>query len=147
VTAEFRSTLDCRILDDDNGLLLADFIYYSDLLAREIRVPAGFITDFASVPRFPGAYWLVGGRAKWEATIHDYLYRVLMLGREVADNVFLEAMATKRKKLIKGEEREWKQPAWVRAAMWSGVRAFGWWSYRGEEPLPEPDPFEPMKGE
>lgn len=142
--SEFLTSLDCRILDDDDAELTAEFVYRSDYLKEHglledgvLRVPAGFRTDFASVPRIPGAYTLLGGRAKWEAVLHDYLYRVLHLGRRVADQVFLEAMRVKRP-VLEGDEFIWKaQPAWVRGSMWSGVRAFGWWSYRGTDPEPE----------
>lgn len=60
----------------------------------EIRVPVGFKTDFASIPRglwniFPptGAY----GKA---AVIHDFLYRCTMVDRKLCDQVFLEGMET-----------------------------------------------------
>lgn len=157
MTAAFLSGLAVNILDDDNAELTADFVFRSEYLKHMgllrdglVVVPRGFVTDFASVPRVPGAYWLVGGRAKWEATIHDYLYRELHLGRKVADEVFLEAMRVKRRVVVNGKEEERAQPAWVRGLMWGGVRAFGWWSYRGEdtpEAAPEPDPYESMKGE
>lgn len=65
-----------------------------------IIVPAGFITDGASIP-FPIktflAVWGTYGRA---AVIHDYLYSLLRQGvpheyaksRKQADEIFLEAM-------------------------------------------------------
>jgi hypothetical protein len=127
--AIFRTPLKTDILDDVNVMLTEDFVYYSAELRREIRVPRGFVCDFASVPRVPGAYMLLGGRAKWESVLHDYLYRQLKLGRRVADNVFLEAMATPRTTLVDGKPTTWTQPRWVRNSMWLGVRAFGWTSY------------------
>lgn len=136
--AAFLTPLNADILDDVNVMLTADFVFYSALLGEEIRAPRGFISDLASVPRVPGAYWLVGGRAKWEAVIHDYLYRVLKRGRRVADNVFLEAMATLRKTKIDGVDTEWKQPRWVRSLMWAGVRSFGWLSYPDNTPQRSP---------
>jgi hypothetical protein len=41
-----------------------------------IIAPAGFVTDFASVPRVPLAYWLTGDTAHKSAVIHDYICRV-----------------------------------------------------------------------
>lgn len=55
-------------------------------------VPAGFITDLASVPRLPGAYMLFGNRARRAAIMHDYLYSIQM-ERELADSVFYGGMA------------------------------------------------------
>ena len=122
---EFRSRLQGWILDDQDVELSAPFIFYSEVLGYEIVVPQGFVTDFASVPRAPGAFWLLGGRCKWEAVIHDYLYRVLKVGRKVSDNVFMEAMSTPRMR----NGNEWSQPAWVRSGMWLGVRVGGGFSY------------------
>jgi hypothetical protein len=57
-----------------------------------ISVPAGFRTDFASVPRV--FWWLVPpvGRYGKAAVIHDYLYVVKTRSRKEADKIFLEAM-------------------------------------------------------
>lgn len=58
---------------------------------RVHSVPAGYVTDLASVPRMPLAYLVAGGRAPKSAVLHDYLYEV-KAGRDYADNVFLAAM-------------------------------------------------------
>ena len=42
----------------------------------EIVVPAGFQTDYASVPRLPVTYALFGDSGHEGATIHDYGYRI-----------------------------------------------------------------------
>lgn len=41
----------------------------------DITVPAGFVTDYASIPR--GLYWLIPPRGKYNrpAIIHDWLYQ------------------------------------------------------------------------
>jgi hypothetical protein len=70
---EFLTQLHVNVLSDDVSELDADFQYASAVLDQVITVPKGFHTDFASVPRFPGAYLLAGGKAKWEAVVHDYL--------------------------------------------------------------------------
>jgi hypothetical protein len=141
MTGRYLTPLHGDILDDNDVELLAVFLYYSAILAQVIVIPKGFVTDFASVPRAPGAFWLLGGRCKWEAVIHDYLYRVLKLGRRTADNVFLEAMSTPRKRTRDGVVTEWSQPRWVRAAMWTGVRVGGGFSYTEKpgETITKPD--------
>lgn len=67
---------------------------------RVIEVPAGFITDGASIPRILWALLPTWGRYSRAAVIHDYLGTRLTEGRphaygqtqKVADEVFLEAM-------------------------------------------------------
>ncbi len=59
-----------------------------------IKVPIGFITDFASVPRM--FWWLYPKWGKYgnAAVIHDYLYweQLEKYPRNRADEIFLEAM-------------------------------------------------------
>jgi len=83
-----------------------------------VVVPKGFQCDFASVPRLPVAYLLVGGMGEIAGTCHDYLYREgaeLIEGRVTreptraeADYIFLH---------ILGEEGVvwWKKRAMYRA--------------------------------
>lgn len=66
--------------------------YYSNLVGDWIVVPAGFVTDFASVPRAPLLYLLAGGKADEAAIVHDYLYSTLRFSREMADKIFREAI-------------------------------------------------------
>ena len=81
--------------DDDDipcWVLLEPLVYYSSLLGRSIAVPAGFVTDFASVPRAPVAYFLAGNRGNRAAVVHDYLIVSNEVPRATADEVFLEAL-------------------------------------------------------
>lgn len=92
---------------------LTDPLIYASKLAGNITVPAGFITDMASVPRIPLAYWLAGDTAHEAAVIHDYLYTSHKHPRDVADAVFLEAMKAMGEPFIR------------RYAMYTAVRLFG----------------------
>jgi len=56
---------------------LAEPLVYVARDGRTFFVPAGFETDFASVPRIPLAYWLTGDTAHLSAALHDFLCRVL----------------------------------------------------------------------
>lgn len=93
--------------------LLANLVYLSETHGLVV-VPSGFVTDFASVPRLPFAYWLTGDTAHASAVVHDYLCRVsyqsCKLSWADAAKVFLEAM------------RHEKVPAWRRTLMYWGVR-------------------------
>jgi hypothetical protein len=105
-----------RSLDDTTVMeqLEEPLYYYSELLGKVLVVPAGFITDYASVPRIPLAFLLFGGKAKRAAIVHDWLYSTRLYSREVCDAVFKEAM--------EATEQGW----FARNMMWAGVRVGGW---------------------
>ena len=60
--------------------------------SKIIDVPAGFLTDGASVPRVFWSLFDPTGPYLQAAVIHDYLYNTQVFSRETADEVFLEAM-------------------------------------------------------
>ena len=96
--------------------LLEEFDYYLGSLesGMYIRVPKGFVTDFASVPRI--FWWLFPPWGKYgkAAVVHDYLYHTRMFSRAVADAIFLEAMSVL------------KVPLWKRLIIYWSVRIGGW---------------------
>ncbi|MCY1285259.1 hypothetical protein D9M70_341890 [compost metagenome] len=92
--------------------LLAPFSYLDPDFGR-VDVPAGFVTDFASVPRIPVIFDLIGAYGHAAALLHDYLYATGMVPRADADRIFRGALRAS------GIAR-WR--AWL---MWSGVRAGG----------------------
>ena len=57
-----------------------------------VEVPAGFVTDFASIPRW--LWWLYPPDGRWAqaSVVHDVLYRQQVRNRAAADAVFLQAM-------------------------------------------------------
>jgi hypothetical protein len=117
--AKFITDLDVKCINDGAWELDLTLCYQSDLLGL-IKVPLGFQTDFASVPRIPVFFTLFGDRCHREAVLHDYLYRsdsVPIVNRSRADDVFLEAMKERGKGYF------------VRYAMYWGVRAGGWTAY------------------
>lgn len=57
-----------------------------------IRVPPGFKTDFASVPRIPLAFWLFGGIGDYAAGAHDWLYYTAEYPRDICDAIFREIL-------------------------------------------------------
>lgn len=93
----------------------------------QFEVPAGYITDFASVPRI--AVWLIPTYGRWTAPaiLHDFLLTDCLPGRVSsvdADGLFRRAL------------REAGVPPVKRALMWTGVRwgalfnrsrRGGWW--------------------
>lgn len=118
MSARFQTFLDGRWISDKTFMLLADLVYDSEALGRTVVVPAGFVTDFASVPRVPVVYMLFGDRAHHESVIHDFLYQTHQVPRGTADKVFLEAMEARGKS------------AFVRRGMYWGVVMGGRSSYK-----------------
>lgn len=59
---------------------------------KRVEVPAGFITDFASVPRI---FWSIlprDGLYVYPAIIHDYMYWMQDAARDVADETLRQGM-------------------------------------------------------
>lgn len=119
--ARFLGPLDVRKLGRRRWMTLVPLGYESDVLGATITVPVEFITDFASVPRTPLAWWLVGDTAHRAAVVHDWLYQHPDFDdRRWADAVFREAMAA---------DDQDPEPAWRRALAWLGVRIGGGWAW------------------
>lgn len=105
--------------------------YWSDRLQARVEVPAGFITDMASVPKLPLAWLLAGGTANEAAVIHDWLYTTHGVdGRPVtrsqADAVFREAIPA---------SHDTSAPAGL---MWLAVRLGGWGAWKAAGPEQSP---------
>jgi hypothetical protein len=116
-TTCFPLPLDTR--DAENGtdaILLRGFQYHYGPI--KIKVPAGFVTDYASIPWLLTPIFHPRGRYNRAAVVHDYLYKTGAVSRAVADAIFLEAMQI----LGVGFCR--------RYLMYWAVRRFGWIHYK-----------------
>lgn len=124
--AGFLTPLDARKVGPRTWRLLAPLRYASVVLGRTVEVPAGFETDFDSIPRWlPITYATLANRVQEEATVHDYLYRGgAGVTRKDADAVLYEAMES--------EEEPWA----VRWPIWAGVRLGGWAAFHRKVLLP-----------
>lgn len=118
--SEFLTDLEVELVSDSTNSgrgtwrLLAPLVYQSDVLAETLAVPAGFETDFASVPRSPVVFLLTADTAHAASAIHDMLYSAPhTTSREMADYILQEAS------IVSGV------PAWRAALMFYGVRVFG----------------------
>ena len=72
--------------------LLNILSYLSASLRRTIIIPAGFITNFMSVPRWPLIYAWLGNKYRRAGALHDYLYQSRLVSRWRADLLLAEAM-------------------------------------------------------
>lgn len=99
---------------NDNELLLEDFKYQVGKLL--ITVPKGFVTDFASIPKF--LRFIIPHRGKYDeaAVVHDFLYseyNTTGINRKLADKIFNFIM------------KECGVSCAKRKALYLGVRKFG----------------------
>jgi len=78
-----------------------------------IKIPAGFITDFASTPRFLWSIFPPFGKYGKASVVHDFLYSKYIYSRKQCDEIFLEAMGVL------------KVPKWKKYLMYYAVRLFG----------------------
>ena len=98
---------------------MEDFEYHvgSEDSNEVIKIPKGFITDGASIPRL---FWsLIGGpwgKYGYAAIVHDFILREKLYPLKKADYIFYEAMG------VLGV------PKWKRWLMYIGVRV--WHGFR-----------------
>ena len=115
--SRFITTLKTDQTDRRTYTLLADLVL-ADENERTITVPAGFVTDFASIKVLHNAFLfvlfaLVSGYGNYAATVHDWLYEHGSMTRKQADAVLYRALRAE------GVAR-WR--AWL---FWAGVRIGG----------------------
>lgn len=105
-------------------VLVSVMVYYWHRKMLRVKIPQGFRTDFASVPRIVQPLIPVNGRHRLPAVLHDYLYSqagkvsndrggFVTYSRKDADKVFAEAM------------KKENVTAWKRWSMYRAVRLFG----------------------
>lgn len=108
----FPRELQVEMVNRKTWKLISDFEYISKENGK-IIVPYSFEMDFASVPRWPLTYLLLGDYGHQAAVIHDWVYASKIFDRKTADNIFKDALRSS------GIAR-WR--AWI---MWAGVRVGG----------------------
>ena len=103
--------------DGDYWMLQQPLRYDLGSTGQSIVVPAGFVTDFASVPDALCAILPAAGSWLPAALVHDFLYWDQSCTREQADRIFLHAMTAAR-------VPEMKKTALYGAARLAGARAW-----------------------
>ena len=100
----FLTPLEIEYIDGRSWKILKEFDYFVDYedLDTTIRVPAGFVTDFASIPR-----------GLWNIFPPTGRYGKAAYTKKDADRIFYEAMEI----LGVGKIKRW--------LMWKSVSAFG----------------------
>lgn len=122
----FSGPLDLRAHLPGEWLLLSS-VAYSARDGRQITVPAGFITDLASIPPLLRPVFDPADASRLPAVLHDWLYCSQQMTRAQADGLFLEAL----ERSGVGFVRRW--------AMYAGVRAGGWLYWNRRDGLTQED--------
>ncbi len=107
-----------RGIGKDTWVMSAPLRYYSETFSRELVVPNGFPTDFASIPTFFHRLLPKNGIYDAAAVLHDWLYATGEYYKDTADNIFLEAMVALNVE------------SWRRNAMYQAVDKFGGTAWR-----------------
>ena len=102
--------------DDGEWTLYQEFNYY-DNEGVNYKVPAGFKTDFASVPRILWSIFPPYGRYGKASVLHDYFYRTNSVSKEKADIEFRNAMNILH-------VQKWKINILYKAVSWFGASAY-----------------------
>ena len=124
--------------------LQRELTYQTGATATEvITVPAGFVTDLASIPRVVWSFFPPDGPWVKGAVVHDFLYftqgtgdwygrhgitREKPYSRAESDHILREAMADRG------------IGAWAQFVIWSAVRLGGWmgWARKHDKRRPKP---------
>lgn len=106
--------LTIRLIEPYRRVVWINWNWHERQHFADILVPAGFVSDLASVPWFFRR--LIGQRGRFNraALIHDWLYFTGRFDRETADKIFLKIM------------KEDGVCGWKRTAMYAAVRAGAW---------------------
>lgn len=128
--AQFFTELHSKDLEGPWSVLTFPFAGYSAKYNVTWCAPPRFVTDFASVPRWPITYFLFGGKGKKNSVPHDLGYRWNVLSRWQWDNIFCEMGKVYHHSLENQSipKRVWR---WTeRFVMTTGVVLGGWASYK-----------------
>lgn len=135
----FPAPLDLRWLDGTHFVLLRPFTF------RDITALAGFVTDFASIPRLARLFWSPSGPiAGLPSVIHDWGYAIGTRTRAEWDAIFYEALLVR----VQDSGGGWRH-RFRAGLMYDGVRlggSFAWRRHRQrrEQAAREGLPYPPL---
>jgi hypothetical protein len=122
----FSGPLDLRAHDSGEWVVLNPLMYES-VDGKKYGIPAGFITDLASIPAILRPLFNPNDNGRKAAVLHDSRYCIKAGSRKEADDLFLEAL----QRCGVGFLRRW--------AMYTGVRAGGWMYWNKRSGLTDAD--------
>ncbi|MBN8439518.1 MAG: DUF1353 domain-containing protein [Candidatus Accumulibacter sp.] len=135
--AEFKKAPVVTPFSDNYWLLLEDLTFESvresDSRYFKITVPAGFVTDLASIPVPLNVIYDKSGRYSSAGILHDYLYWTQFCDREKSDRLIKEGLKATGSSYI------------TRNTIKYGVLWFGWvaWNSNEKDKIKGEDRFVP----
>lgn len=120
----FSAPIDLRIWGPKEWAL-RESVTYTALDGREFVIPAWFIHDGASIPKWARALYGSDDELRWAALLHDWLYCSHLVSRADADALFLECLARTGAHFKLPRHRFWLK----RHTIYSFVRLGGWWRW------------------
>jgi hypothetical protein len=122
----FDGPLDLRAHTSGEWVVL-NTLRYDSLAGRTYGIPAGFVTDLASIPAILRPLFNPNDAGRKAAVLHDSRYCIKSGPRKEADDLFLEALERCGVGYIK------------RYTMYWGVRSGGWLYWNKRQGLTEQD--------
>jgi len=119
----FTTPLKVELIGPNRFKLIEPFEYHigeypAESPLRIIKVPIGFVTDFASIPRpFWSILYPIDEYAK-AAVVHDYLHFTGHFDRQITDLIFRECM------------RILRVPKWKRKIVYNAVKYFSGFAWK-----------------
>ena len=151
---KFLTEIHVTPLPDGINWRLSHELRYQDSDGQIYEVPAGFVTDFASIPplaRIAGWVLLVSIPAAhffpWCYTVVAFALWVVMIADEFNSDDQLDAPATLHDygyRVWRGKKLHWdgvlyramkatRRPVWKRLVIYYNVAIFGWLAWKGQE--------------
>jgi hypothetical protein len=116
-----------EMVSEHNWRLCHRIVYRRPKTTQIIIAPAGFVTDFASIPHWtPLLFSILKEKGRRAAVIHDYLYRKTTVRKSECDRIFYEALRD-----------EPDCPGWAAWMMYWGVRLFGFAAFNNDRDYTE----------
>lgn len=113
----FTDNLKAEWLHDAQEWRLTEELVYVDVDGSVHRVPAGFLTDFSSIPRPLRGFAFSAPRSRPAGALHDYGYRVLRGNRKEHDLRFYRALRSLGVNTVSAN------------VYYFAVRSCGWWAW------------------
>ena len=117
--SQFTTELVVERVDEKYWRLVEGFEYHVGEYPSDeiIKVPSGFLTDFASVPKIFWGILPPTGPYKAAALVHDYCYATACYSKIKSDKIFLEGMTVLN-------VTPWKRNVMFYAVVWFGFYAW-----------------------
>lgn len=126
-----KQEIDARLVGPDRFILNSPVVYFdNDRPARTLTAPAGFFTDFLSIPLIGSVFISRTGRSAAAGVIHDALYSgQAVLSDEMRRRYPSGCTRRDADALLRVMARELGESWATSTALYVSVRAAGWYRW------------------